>query len=92
MQRKQYSEEQIIRDSFAKGPKVVTFARVLKHKLLPLPELLQDLLEMGYRGMCCDIEIEFAVDLDENKGKNIFPTNSQTGYRFRQLWRRYIQQ
>ncbi|MBW2467108.1 MAG: phosphoenolpyruvate synthase/pyruvate phosphate dikinase, partial [Deltaproteobacteria bacterium] len=28
-----FPEEHIIRDSFAKGPKVVTFARILKHKL-----------------------------------------------------------
>ena len=63
--------EHAIRDSYSKGPKVVTFARILKHQIIPLPELLQDLLELGYKGMCCDIEIEFAVDLgaDDEKSK-----------------------
>ncbi|MBW2466348.1 MAG: phosphoenolpyruvate synthase/pyruvate phosphate dikinase, partial [Deltaproteobacteria bacterium] len=39
---------------------------------LPLPELLQDILDIGNKGMCCDIEIEFAVDLGENNEKNKF--------------------
>jgi hypothetical protein len=67
-----FPEEHIIRDSFSRGPKVVTFARILKHKLLPLAGLLRDLLDMGYEGMCCDIEIEFAVDLGDDDGKSIF--------------------
>ena len=65
-------EEHMIRDSFSKGPKVVTFAKILKHRILPLPELLQDLLELGYKGMCCDIEIEFAVDLGVDDVKSKF--------------------
>jgi hypothetical protein len=63
--------EDIIRDTFSKEPKVVTFANILKHQTLPLPELLHDLLELGYKGMCCNIEIEFAVDFgsDEEMSK-----------------------
>ncbi len=67
-----FPEEHSIRDSFAKGPKVVTFARILKYRVLPLNELLQDLLQIGYKGMCCDIEIEFAVDLGDDDKKNKF--------------------
>jgi hypothetical protein len=55
--------EHCVRDSFGKGSKVVTFARILKHRMLPLAEILQDLLELGSKGMSCDIEIEFALDL-----------------------------
>jgi DNA-binding NarL/FixJ family response regulator len=62
-------EDHTIRDSFSKGPKVVTFARILKYRVFPLANLLQDLLELGYKGMCCDIEIEFAVDLGGNDDK-----------------------
>jgi len=65
-------EEHAIRDSFGKGPKVVTFARILKHHMPPLPELLQDLLGLGYKGMSSDIEIEFAVDLGSNDEKSRF--------------------
>ena len=65
-------EEHAVRDSFGKGPKVVTFARILKHRMLPLADLLQDLLDLGYKGMSCDIEIEFAVDLGFDDGKDRF--------------------
>ena len=65
-------EDHTIRDSFSKGLKVVTFARILKYRIFPLPDLLQDLLKLGYKGMCCDIEIEFAVDLGGNDSKSKF--------------------
>ena len=67
-----FPEEYIIRDGFAGGPKVVTFARLLKHRLLPLGELLQDILAMGSKGMCCEIEIEFALDLGSDNAKSTF--------------------
>ena len=65
-------DEHAIRDSFGKGHKVVTFARVLKHRMLPLAPLLRDLLELGRKGMSCDIEIEFAVDLGDAGEQNRF--------------------
>jgi hypothetical protein len=67
-----FPEENSIRDNFAKGPKVVTFARILKYRVLPFNELLQDLLQIGYKGMCCDIEIEFAMDLGNDNERNKF--------------------
>lgn len=46
-----------------KGKRVVTFAPILKHKIFPLPEILNLLLEMGTWGMGTPIEMEFAVNL-----------------------------
>jgi hypothetical protein len=65
-------DEHRIRDSFGSGTMVLTFARILKHRLIPLPELLTDFLKLGCTGMSCDIEIEFAVDLPQNKEKGRF--------------------
>ncbi len=67
-------EEQRIRDSgYIPGPKLLTFASVLKYSILPLPELLCDLLELGRKGMGCPVKIEFSVDLSSNKKqKGIF--------------------
>jgi len=45
------------------GPRLVTFAHVLKSDLFPLAEILRVLLEIGREGMACPVEIEFAVDL-----------------------------
>jgi len=45
-------EEDRIRDTgYMPGPKVLTFAQVLKYRVFPLPELLSDLLILGGKGM-----------------------------------------
>lgn len=57
-------EEQRIRDTgHMPGPKVVTFAQILKHRIFPLPELLADLLALATKGMGCPVEIEFSVNI-----------------------------
>jgi len=62
-----------IRDSgYIKGPKVLTFAQILKYNLFPLPELLDNLLEIGKKSMGCPVEIEFSVNLDEKNKKHEF--------------------
>jgi CheY-like chemotaxis protein len=57
-------EENRIRDSgYLPGPKVLTFAAVLKHGLFPLPELLTDLLAVGRQALGGPIEIEYAANI-----------------------------
>jgi len=57
-------DNQAIYDGISRsGPRIVTFAPVLKHKIFPLPQILELLLEMGSWGMGTPIEIEFAVNL-----------------------------
>jgi len=67
-------EDHRIRDSGTlPGPKILTFARVLKHNLFPLPELLSYLLERCRKSMGCPVEIEFSVNLNpDEKEKNEF--------------------
>ncbi len=61
-------EEDRIRDTgYIPGPKILTFAQVLKYDIFPLPQLLSDLLTLGRKGMGCPIEIEFSVDLSPDK-------------------------
>ena len=63
-------EEDRIRDTgYIKGPKILTFAQVLKYDIFPLPQLLSDLLELGRKGMGCPIEIEFSVNLSPDKNR-----------------------
>jgi hypothetical protein len=50
------------------GPRLVSFAPVLKHGLFPLAELLTFLVEMGSWGTSSDVEIEFAVNLSAAPG------------------------
>ncbi len=50
------------------GKRVVTFAPILKHKVFPLPEILDLVLEMGSWGMGTAVEIEFAVNVQVPPG------------------------
>ncbi len=63
-------ENETIHDGISRaGARVVTFAPVLKHKIFPLPQILELLLEMGSWGMGTPIEIEFAVNIASSNDK-----------------------
>ena len=49
---------------FREGPRIVTFAHILKHQELRLADIVDTLLEVGEQAMACPIEIEFAVELE----------------------------
>ncbi len=50
------------------GARIVTFAPVLKHKIFPLSQILELLLDLGKWGMGTPVEIEFAVNLSVPAG------------------------
>ncbi len=51
------------------GVRVVTFGPILRGGILPLPGILDLLLDMGTWGMGTPVEIEFAVNVSETKDK-----------------------
>jgi CheY-like chemotaxis protein len=51
------------------GPRLVTFAPILKHGVFPLAEILSHLLDIGRRGMNRPAEIEFAVRLSRRRSE-----------------------
>ncbi len=65
------AEEERVRDGCLPGPKIITFAPILKYSQYPLAALLGELLKLGKVGMGGDVEIEFAVDLKEDIGKSV---------------------
>jgi CheY-like chemotaxis protein len=50
------------------GPRLVTFAPILKHDRFPLAEVIGSLMKHGEQGMGFPVEIEFAVSLDRSRG------------------------
>ncbi|HMB68343.1 MAG TPA: histidine kinase, partial [bacterium] len=50
------------------GVRLVTFAPLLKGQVAPFSEVIQLLLELGYRGLSGPAEIEFALNLDPDHG------------------------
>ena len=46
------------------GPRIVSFAHILKNEVFPLARLLADLLTLSSDAMNCAVEMEFAASLD----------------------------
>ena len=60
-------DDGMIRDEFSEeGPNLVTFSGILKYDTFPLSSIIKDILEIGQKGMGSPIEIEFAVNLNQN--------------------------
>ncbi len=51
------------------GPKLVTFAPILKYNRLPLTQIIKDLLRLGKQSFGADVEIEFAVNIPKDRSK-----------------------
>ncbi len=51
------------------GKKIITFANILKHNTFPLAEILNDFLKIGRKEMNNHIEIEFAINIADNKNE-----------------------
>ena len=61
------ADEQRIRDGDGfQGPRIVTFANILKYDRFPLSRLLVDLLDLGRAGLGCPVEFEFSVNIDDD--------------------------
>ncbi len=62
-----YDEQNfMVRDSVAgSGRKIITFAGLLKYNLLPIAQIIHDLLKLGEQVLNVPIEIEFAGNLDK---------------------------
>lgn len=51
------------------GPKLITFAPILKYERLPLTQIIRDLMSMGKKAFGSDVEIEFAVNIPKDKSR-----------------------
>ena len=65
------ADEDRVRDECLPGPKIMTFAPILKYAGYPLAGMLSELLTIGKAGMGSEVEIEFAVHLDRQLGKSV---------------------
>ena len=66
--------DRLVDGSDMKGPKIVTFADIVKNNYFPLAKICEDILEIGENAMGVPIEIEFAVNLNKDIANGIKPT------------------
>lgn len=63
-------ENNSLREGVMEGATPIpTFAGILKYRLFPLADILNDVLELARREMSVPVEIEFAVDLNPPEGQ-----------------------
>ena len=48
----------------AKGPRVISFDAILKYGRYPLAQIIRDILDLCKEALMCDVEMEFAADMD----------------------------
>jgi len=58
-------DERLVEDLSLPGPRIVSFHNVLKHQSLPLVETLRRLMGIARQGLGREVEIEFAVQMEE---------------------------
>ena len=60
--------DMVIRDGYYPGGrKIISFVHLLEHNMLPLPEVLDRVLKICRTEMGREVEIEFAVDLENQR-------------------------
>ena len=58
-----YENDCIVDSPMPRGPKIVSFAHVLRYGTFPLAPIIKELMDICTDQMNCSIEIEFAADL-----------------------------
>ena len=54
----------------AKGPRVISFDAILKYSRYPLAQIIKDILALCKDALMCDVEMEFAADIDYKQKDN----------------------
>ena len=56
----------------AKGPRVISFDALLKYNRYPLAQIIREILDICRKELMCDIEMEFAADLQQRENGTRF--------------------
>ncbi len=56
--------KEFLTGSFIQGPRVITFRSILHYDQYPLAPLIDDFIQLGKEVMGCEVEMEFAFDID----------------------------
>ena len=69
-----YQDNRMVLDLSRKGPRVVTFDKILKYNYFPLANILEEILKIGEEAFGVPIEIEFASTLGKGSKNDKHPT------------------
>lgn len=65
-------DQRLVEDLSLPGPRIVSFHNILKHQSLPLVETLRRLMGIARQGLGREVEIEFAVQMEEGGASGVW--------------------
>ncbi len=65
-----HENDRLVDGLWRPGPRVVTFANILKYQQFPLAPILEHLLAVGERAMAMPVELEFAALVTQQRGED----------------------
>jgi hypothetical protein len=67
-----YENNEFKEGKHIQGPKVITYRRLLHYNEYPLAPIIHDMLLLGREVLGCEIEMEFAFDVNDQTGLAVF--------------------
>ncbi len=67
-----HENRQFLSGKYTKGPRVITYRNILHFGEAQLASLLKDFLNLGREVLGCEVEMEFAFDIDMASGQQSF--------------------
>ncbi|MDD4309713.1 MAG: PEP/pyruvate-binding domain-containing protein, partial [Candidatus Cloacimonetes bacterium] len=67
-----HENKEFISGKYTKGPRVITYRNILHYQETPLAQILRDFLNLGREVLGCEVEMEFAFDVDPKTGEQSF--------------------
>lgn len=64
-----YEDDRIYDNVLVKGPKIVSFAPILKYNIFPFTDIIKEIIQLGKKAFGTEVEIEFAVNIPKDKTK-----------------------
>jgi len=67
-----HENNQFLSGKYLQGPRVVTYRNILHYNEAPLAPILNDFLHLGRNVLGCEVEMEFAFDINSKTGQQQF--------------------
>ncbi len=67
-----HENKEFLSGSYTKGPRVITYRNILHYNEAPLAQILKEFLHLGREVLGCEVEMEFAFDIDEKSRQQSF--------------------
>jgi len=80
-----HENKEFLSGKYLKGPRVITYRNILHYQEAPLAQILKDFLALGREVLGCEVEMEFAFDIDSKNRAAEFSSSANKAYNRKQI-------